>query len=667
MLKINDLAARAARFIKNIEATNVVACFAVVALSFGALNFRSDLAFFQASLLNQQEVEFDGTVYPVQKSINWVKSPAKDWKKRYNEVSNIVDMFEYDAGILNNAKQKINWNDPADVLKRNTIITYSVPYMGSYKLESGEFAGSHLAVDIKALTGTPVHSMANGIVSKAESKSSGFGKHVVIKHFNAPSLEDPSITEDLYSSYSHLDTYTVNVGDVVKKGQVIGTIGGTGTSTTPHLHFQIDRDSAPWHPYWPFSSKEAREAGMSFFEAVNSGLGKEKAIKHTVHPFDYIHRYRSANNSVAPSNNTRNTQSSDSSGDKEVVNTDVVETKVEDTGVINPTDDKTDEVKTDETVKPEPVKAEEKPNEVEDDSALNLEIKSDDLAVIGEQVSFKIEANNPKKVNRVMLALTDDVGTLTRDELTSGDFVNGVAVIKVKDLANGEFKLKAQAGGQDFYSPLIDVVSENYNQRDYSDDKTASETDKSEFTDVKVNHKNYRAIRYLKDKKIVKGYKDGSFGPDNPIARVEVLKMVLAALDYKLEQDANYDFTDAGKNDWYTPYLATAVSNGIVKGYPDNSFRPSNTVNVAEFFKILVESMNEDVDQNLVSQPYFDVYLDDWFAPYAEYARQKRLLNSSLRNFQGKREITRGEVSEAIYRALIIKKHRAAFYSNNYR
>ncbi len=62
----------------------------------------------------------------------------------------------------------------------------------------------------------------------------------------------------------------------------------TGITTTPHLHFQIDRESAPSHPYWPYSFKDIQDAGIDFFAAVNLGLGKENALKNTVHPMEFV-------------------------------------------------------------------------------------------------------------------------------------------------------------------------------------------------------------------------------------------------------------------------------------------------------------------------------------------------------------------------------------------
>lgn len=62
----------------------------------------------------------------------------------------------------------------------------------------------------------------------------------------------------------------------------------TGITTTPHLHFQIDKASAPFHVYWPYSYSDLNELGIDFFAAVNMGLGKENALKNTVHPMTFV-------------------------------------------------------------------------------------------------------------------------------------------------------------------------------------------------------------------------------------------------------------------------------------------------------------------------------------------------------------------------------------------
>lgn len=72
---------------------------------------------------------------------------------------------------------------------------------------------------------------------------------------------------------------------------MIGRVGITGITTTPHLHLQIDTAEAPFHPYWHFTSAEARSAKLSFFEAINVGLNKDKAEKYSIHPMHFISMY----------------------------------------------------------------------------------------------------------------------------------------------------------------------------------------------------------------------------------------------------------------------------------------------------------------------------------------------------------------------------------------
>lgn len=174
--------------------------------------------------------------------------------------------------------------DPAKESKPHTgADPYSVGYMGSY-VEDGDGHGSHLGVDIRTPIGTPVVSVANGIVESVKNDPGGFGYYVVIRHPHMPDPDRPQYETVLHSVYAHLSSQLVSEGDVVQKGQQIGLSGMTGFATGPHLHFQMDRDTAPWHPYWPFSGAELREAGLSTTQAVNNGFMQERGYAFTVQP-----------------------------------------------------------------------------------------------------------------------------------------------------------------------------------------------------------------------------------------------------------------------------------------------------------------------------------------------------------------------------------------------
>lgn len=85
----------------------------------------------------------------------------------------------------------------------------------------------HNGVDFGAPTGTPVRTVADGIVTTA-GVSGGHGNQVAIQH------EKPYAT-----SYSHLSKILVKKGQKVRQGDVIGRVGSTGLATGPHLHYQF--------------------------------------------------------------------------------------------------------------------------------------------------------------------------------------------------------------------------------------------------------------------------------------------------------------------------------------------------------------------------------------------------------------------------------------------
>ena len=95
----------------------------------------------------------------------------------------------------------------------------------------------HAGIDFTAPKGTPIQATGNGRVIKAENERVGYGNHVIIDHgFGYTTL------------YGHMTSYNVKVGDVVTKGQTIGYIGNTGTSTGPHLHYEVRVKGNPVDP-----------------------------------------------------------------------------------------------------------------------------------------------------------------------------------------------------------------------------------------------------------------------------------------------------------------------------------------------------------------------------------------------------------------------------------
>lgn len=83
-------------------------------------------------------------------------------------------------------------------------------------------------INIAAAEGTPIRAAAAGTVTYAGNELKGYGNLVLIKH-----------ADGFVTAYAHAGSIRVSRGDVVKKGEIIGTAGATGDVDRPQLHFEI--------------------------------------------------------------------------------------------------------------------------------------------------------------------------------------------------------------------------------------------------------------------------------------------------------------------------------------------------------------------------------------------------------------------------------------------
>lgn len=180
-------------------------------------------------------------------------------------------------------KKYIPWNTEA------LQWTYSVVYLWNYiPLDFNEWNWSHPWVDLIPMVWyDKVFSCLDWEVIKADFSDYNWN-FVVIKHSWVDVFWEK---QDIFSCYLHLDELFVSSWKKVLEWDKIWTVWNTWNSFWKHLHFQIDASSAPFHPYWPFSSIEAKEKNLSFMEAVNAWLWFDKAKKYTINPLvllDYI-------------------------------------------------------------------------------------------------------------------------------------------------------------------------------------------------------------------------------------------------------------------------------------------------------------------------------------------------------------------------------------------
>ena len=95
----------------------------------------------------------------------------------------------------------------------------------------------HQGIDFTAPRGTSIQATGNGRVIKAVKSRTGYGHHIIIDHgYGYKTL------------YGHLSEVLVKKGEIVAKGQKIGTVGSSGLSTAPHCHYEVRINNNPVDP-----------------------------------------------------------------------------------------------------------------------------------------------------------------------------------------------------------------------------------------------------------------------------------------------------------------------------------------------------------------------------------------------------------------------------------
>ncbi|MBU8892695.1 MAG: M23 family metallopeptidase [Bacteroidales bacterium] len=119
----------------------------------------------------------------------------------------------------------------------------------------------HYGMDFTAPTGTEIYSTGNGVIEVVDNSLRGYGKRIIIDHgFGYKTL------------YGHLNGFNVRKGQKVKRGEIIGFVGSSGTSTAPHLHYEVFKNNKKVNPvHYYFNDLTPEEFDKMIFISSNSG------------------------------------------------------------------------------------------------------------------------------------------------------------------------------------------------------------------------------------------------------------------------------------------------------------------------------------------------------------------------------------------------------------
>ncbi len=207
-----------------------------------------------------------GSVYLLQNELINIRQVREDLLNQYEDISNqniylnqTIDMKNLELqevaklddifssqngtnpGINSEENNSTNSNHTKHTITERRRILQNIPSgpplsVGSFYVSSHygvrnhpilERTAFHRGIDLAVATNTPVIATADGVVESVSSTGS-YGLRVTISH-----------NLGFSTTYAHLNSYIVSVGQYVKKGELIAYSGNTGRSTGPHVHYEI--------------------------------------------------------------------------------------------------------------------------------------------------------------------------------------------------------------------------------------------------------------------------------------------------------------------------------------------------------------------------------------------------------------------------------------------
>ena len=225
---------------------------------------------------------------------------------------------------------------------------------------------------------------------------------------------------------------------------------------------------------------------------------------------------------------------------------------------------------------------------------------------------------------------------INSQQLSNREILETTGVEVVGSSFDGQYPMRAMIFTTD--SSAVSVILYGNSLSTYEDFLSSLQKTKG-FLDT-VLHPLSSEIHEVAERGIFAGYQQADgvvFKPQQTINRAEFLKvLVLSQPGNTVDSIENFYRTfrnrsqnqsilpDVDREAWFAPYIFYAFEKGWVKGYPDGTFRPGNTLNIAEASKMLLESRAVSVPMNS----------EVWFQPYIDFFTEKSILNPRGSQFE---------------------------------
>lgn len=228
-----------------------------------ALNNNLELVESQLSELRNRDASFYRSILSLEPVHSTIRDAGTGGADSYNQFANIRE-----SGLIRSVSHRIDKISSRIMIQSTSLedvleeavsnkefraskpsinpISSADPFWitSSYGYRNDPFTGrrtAHHGLDLAGPYGLDIHVSGDGVVVTAKKGRFGYGKEVVVDHGFGYTTR-----------YAHLQEILVKPGQKLKRGQVLGTLGSSGRSTGPHLHYEVNLNGRPMNPMFFF-------------------------------------------------------------------------------------------------------------------------------------------------------------------------------------------------------------------------------------------------------------------------------------------------------------------------------------------------------------------------------------------------------------------------------
>ncbi len=180
----------------------------------------------------------DGLLYTVREGDSLL-SIANAHGSDTNAILDANDMISSEISVgevLFVPNARMNETDLKLILGELFVYPVRARFTSGFGMRNDPFTGVrrfHNGIDLAGTPGTPIRAAMAGRVVHIETQIGNYGRFVILRHDGG-----------FQTLYGHLDAFSVRVGQYVPQGGQVGTMGNTGRSTGPHLHFSVIKNGS---------------------------------------------------------------------------------------------------------------------------------------------------------------------------------------------------------------------------------------------------------------------------------------------------------------------------------------------------------------------------------------------------------------------------------------